>query len=226
MLRKFLTLFLAFPILLHATEIDVRRHIEVDGTAEILVAPDFATWRIVIRGEANSLEDAANILEESSQNLRASLASAGFPKEIIKLSGISSGRYYNKIKEQRVFMGFFAERDVIIELRDLTKRQRLEQIILKDNRVKIDNITAQSSKHEENRKKALMDAISIATEKASALADAVGSQIGVALSIKQGNTGYFTVTSNRIEMPIFGDKSTQLEALSYSSTVTVKFELK
>jgi uncharacterized protein YggE len=220
---------LPFLLIIHslqAAELDVRRHIQVDGTAEILVAPDFATWRIVIRGEAESLADASGRLEESSKTLSTSLTSAGFPEEIIKLSGISSGRYYDTVKDQRVFMGFFAERNVIIELRDLTKRQELERILLQDDRVKIGDINAQSSEHEENRKKALISAASIAKDKASALADALGSEIGVALSIQQGNTGYGVITSNRIEMPVFGAKSTQLEALSYSATVTVKFELK
>ena len=225
MIHRLLALLIIIPAL-QAAEIDVRRHIEVDGTAVILVAPDFATWRIVIRGEAKALTDASSGLEESSKALSAALASAGFPEEIIRLSGISSGRYYDKVKDQRVFMGFFAKRNVIIELRDLTKRQELERILLQDDRIEIGNITAQSSEHEENRKKALMSAASIAKEKASTLADALGSKIGVALSIQQGNTGYGTITSNRIEMPVFGAKSTQLEALSYSSTVTVKFELK
>jgi len=225
MIQKLLALLLIIPTL-EAAEIDVRRHIEVDGTAVVLVAPDFATWRIVIRGEADSLADASSRLEESSQALTTSMASAGFPEEIIKLSGISSGRYYNNIKDQRVFMGFFAERNVIIELRDLTKRQELEEILLKDDRIEIGEIAAQSSDHEENRKKALLSAATIAKEKASTLAEALGAKIGVVLSIQQGNTGYVRITSNRIEMPIFGAKSTQLEALSYSSTVTVKFELK
>ena len=123
-------------------------------------------------------------------------------------------------------MGFFAERNVIIELRDLTKRQELEQILLKDDRIEIGEIAAQSSKHEENRKSALMSAATIAKEKASILAETLGAKIGVVLAIQQGNTGYGTITSNRIEMPIFGAKSTQLEVLSYSSTITVKFELK
>ena len=225
MIRKLLALLFIVPAL-EAAEIDVRRHIEVDGTAEVLVAPDFATWRIVIRGEADSLTDASSRLEESSQALSASLTSAGFPKEIVKLSGISSGRYYNTIKDQRIFMGFFAERNVIIELRDLTKRQELEQILLKDDRVEIGEISAQSSKHEENRKKALKSAATIAREKASILAEALGAKIGVVLAIQQGNTGYGIITSNRIEMPVFGAKSTQLEVLSYRSTITVKFELK
>lgn len=225
MIHRILSLILVVPAL-QAAEIDVRHHIEVDGTATILVAPDFATWRIVIRGEADSLADASSRLEESSKALSASLISADFPEEMIKISGISSGRNYERVKDQRVFMGYFAERNVIIELRDLTKRQELERILLLDDRVEIVDISAQSSEHEENRKKALISAASIAKEKAMALAGTLGSEVGVALSIRQGNSGYATVTSNRIEMPVFGGGSTQLEALSYSATVTVKFDLK
>ena len=92
MIRKLLALIFIVPAL-EAAEIDVRRHIEVDGTAVVLVAPDFATWRIVIRGESDSLAEASSRLEESSQALSSSLTSAGFPEELIKLSGISSGRY-------------------------------------------------------------------------------------------------------------------------------------
>jgi uncharacterized protein YggE len=169
MIRKFVTLlFLIIPTL-DAAEIDVRRHIEVQGTAEILVAPDFATWQIVIRGEADSLSDASSSLGESSEALMTSLASAGFPEDSPKLSAISSGRRYDNIKNQRVFMGFFAERKVVIELRDLNKRQELEQLLLKDDRVEIVGISAQSSEHEANRQRSLLSAAAVAKDKASKL---------------------------------------------------------
>ncbi|MDB9741544.1 SIMPL domain-containing protein [Akkermansiaceae bacterium] len=225
MILKIIPLLLITPFL-QASEIDTRRHIEVDGTAVILVAPDYATWSLAIRGEAKSLTEASTILEESSKALTTSLSTAGFPEKIIKLSGISSGRYYNKVNDQRVFMGFFAERNVIVELNDLSKRQELEQLLLQDDRIEIKNVTAKSSSHEENRKKALSSAASAAKEKATSLAEVLGAKVGVTLSINQGNSGYMTITSNRIEMPTFGANSAQLEALSYSSTVTVKFELK
>ena len=226
--HRFLPLLLIIPSL-GAAEIDVRRHIEVDGTAEIRVTPDFATWQIVIRGEAESLAEASGYLDESSEKLSDSLTSAGLSEESVKLSGISSGRYYETVDKERVFKGFFAERNVIVELRDLNKRQELEKILLQDDRVKISEVIAQSSSHEENRKKALLSAASVAKEKASALAGTLDAEIGVPLSIRQGSSSYRTIiTSNRIETSFFGGepKSTQLEALSYSSTVTVKFELK
>jgi len=226
MIPKIVTLFSLIISTLLAAEIDVRRHIEVQGTAEILVDPDFATWQIVIRGEADSLSEASTSLEESSNALSNSLASSGFPEESIKLSAISSGRHYDIIKNQRVFMGFFAERRVLVELRDLNRRQEVEQFFLKDDRVEIIAITSQSSEHEANRQKSLLSAAAIAKEKASKLAEALGAKVGVVLSIQQGSTGYAVITSNRIEMPVFGAKPSQLEYLSYSSTITVKFELK
>jgi|GEM_PF-2361974 len=228
MIRSFLLVLFLIAPLSQGAEIDVRRHIEVDATAKLLVDPDFATWPIKIRGEADSLADASKRLEESSVALKKSLTEAGFAGEIIKLSAISSGRHFKGGRDDRVFKGFFAERSAVVELRDLTKRQALERILLNDDRIGVSKISAQSSKHDDLRKQVLLNAASVAKEKATELAKALGTEIGAVLSIRQGRVqyGWGFMTSNRIEEADEGIGATELEKLSYHSTVTVKFEIK
>ena len=228
MKHKILSTLILLTSIVGAQDLDIRRHIEVDATAKLLADADFATWEIKIRGEADSLAEASKRLDESSVRLKTSLSDAGFTGEIIRLSAISSGRHYEGDRDDRIFKGFFAERKAVVELRDLSKRQSVERVLLKDDRIEVSEINAQSSKHDDLRKLALIDAAKIAKTKASELANALGAEIGAVLSIRQGKAQYSWGynMSNTIGAADDGAGSTELEKLSYSSTVTVKFELK
>lgn len=223
---SFITIFLVSTSTIFA-DIDLRRHIEVDATAEILVEPDFATWSIKIRGEADSVAEASRRLEESTAALKASLIESGFEGNIIRFSAISSGRHFVGDRDEKIFKGFFAERSAVIELRVLEKRQQLEAILLEDDRIEIDDVSAQSSKHDEYRKRVILDAAVVAKEKATDLAAALDSELGQVLSIRQGKVqyGFGFITSNKISEDE-GVASAELKKLSYHATVSVKFELK
>ncbi len=160
--------------------------------------------------------------------LKASLAEAGFVGETIRLSAISSGRYFEGSRDQQIFKGFFAERSAILELRDLSKRQALEEVLLRDDRIEISNINAQSSQHDDLRKQVLLKAAAVAKEKAADLAGALDAEIGPVLAVRQGNVqyGFGFLTSNSIGTADNGVAAAELEKLSYQATVTVKFELK
>ena len=228
-MKLFLSLSL-FGVLCTSTlgaDVDTRRHVEVDATAEILVEPDYATWSIKIRGEAESVAEASQRLEESTAALKASLVDSGFEGEIIRFSAISSGRHFVGDRDERIFKGYFAERSAVIELRDLGKRQELETILLGDDRIEIDDVSAQSSKHDEYRRRVVLAAAVVAKDKAADLAAALDSELGQVLSIRQGNVqfGFGFVTRNTIRADE-GVASAELKKLSYHATVSVKFELK
>ena len=227
-IRPALIALLLSASMANGSDIDLRRHVEVDATAELLIEPDFATFHIKIRGEADSLAEASKRLEDSSTVLKTSLAEAGFAGETIRLSAISSGRHFEGSRDQQIFKGFFAERSAILELRDLSKRQALEEVLLRDDRIEISSINAQSSQHDELRKQVLLDAAAVAKEKAAALAKALDAEIGTVLAIRQGNVqyGFGFVTSNRIGTADNGVAAAELEKLSYQASVSVKFELK
>lgn len=216
-------------------QVDTRRHIEVDATAKISADVDRASWQIKIRGEAPALVDASKVLEASTKSLRERLQKSGFVDGALRLSGIASGKFYENsketpfIKRTRVFKGFYAERVIVVEIPDLSKRQSLEMVLLADDHIEIVKVELRSSKHEKLRKQALLAAVSAAKEKATFLAKEAGAEIGLLLSLREGasNRGWVTLTENRIEMPLFGqDNNAEFEKLEYSATVTVKFELK
>ncbi len=212
-----------------AQQIDTRRHIEVGGTAKIFAEVDRATWRITLRGEAQKLEDASKALDTSTSALQDRLKKAGFADDVLRVSGIASGRNYEKGKMGRVFKGYYAERASVLEISDLSKRRDLETALLFDDSIEIVAVNFQSSKHEALRKQALLSAVAAATEKAKFLANEAGAEIGLLLAISEGKNqwGWANVTENRIGNPIFGQKSSpEFEKLEYSATVTVKFELK
>jgi uncharacterized protein len=130
-------------------------------------------------------------------------------------------------KELRVLKGFIAERTAVIELRNLEKRQKLEALLLGDDRIEINQVSAKSSKHDEYRKKALIDAAKVAKVKAAGLAEVLGSELGQILVIREDKSqfGFNPSFANNI-INDDDEASSELEKLSYRATVTVKFELK
>lgn len=224
----------ATPFVTHAEDIDVRRHIEVQGTAKLYGDVDKAIWDIKIRGEANALEEASNLLETSVVNLQNELEAKEIGKDSLRLSGISSGRVHEQVERSgpRVFKGFYAERRAVIEIPDLELREQLERILLADDRVEIVRVHLKTTKHEELRKQSLISAVAAAKAKAEFLAKEAGAQLGLVLSITEGAEsrygGYANLTENRIEMPVFGQAAgtPEFEKLDYSGTVAVKFELR
>ncbi|SHI55564.1 Uncharacterized conserved protein YggE, contains kinase-interacting SIMPL domain [Rubritalea squalenifaciens DSM 18772] len=209
-------------------EIDTRRHIEVSGTAELQVEPDRAVWSIAIRGEADSVSGASQQLDESTQALQKALKEAKFPDTTIRLSAISSGRHYTGEDENKVFAGYYAERKAEIELKDLQQRQQIESLLLSDNRIEISKVSTLSSQHDAHQRKVLLNATATAKSKAGDLAAALGAELGQVLTIQQGSPSYLPglyIRSNSIAAPTFATP-TEMEKLSYSATITVKFELK
>lgn len=220
---------LLFATIAEAQQLDTRRHVEVDGTSKILADVDRASWQIKIRGEAATLEEASKILDRASQSLQGRLKEGGFDDGALRLSGIASGKHYETTRETKTFKGYYAERPSIIEIKDLSKRQVLETLLLADNNIEIVNISLRSSKHDELRKQALLTAVAAAKDKATFLAEEAGATVGILLAIREGtnNNGWANITENRIAMPLFGqNNSSEFEKLEYSATVTVKYELK
>lgn len=231
MLMKSLTsfVFLIMVSMAGAQQIDVRRHIEVDATANIAADVDRASWQIKIRGEAATLAEASKVLDSTTASLRDRLKQGGFDEGTLRLSGIASGKDYETTRETRVLKGYYAERAAIVEIADLSKRQALETALLADDHVEIVKVELRSSRHEELRKQVLLAAVAAAREKAAFLAKEAGAETGPLLSIREGASqhGWVPFNSNRIDQPIFGEnKTAEFEKLEYTATVTVKFELK
>ncbi|MGJ8677193.1 MAG: SIMPL domain-containing protein [Akkermansiaceae bacterium] len=215
--------------LVHANELDTRRHITVVGSAKLLATPDIATWRINLRGESKSLAEASDSLDKAGTALVTALTEAGFTEDMVKLSAISSGRHYEGPYNKRIFKGFFTQRSATIELTDLSQRQKLETALLQDNRIEIVSFNTQSTKQEEFKQQVILDAAAAAKVKASQLAETLGAEIGSVLSISQGSNNQFggqAIQSNRISISEQGLGSAEVQKLTYSASVTVKFELK
>lgn len=230
----FFPLSLALGTLLYASsaraqQFDTQRHIEVDAVAKIAADVDRASWQIKVRGEAASLAEASKGLDASTAALRDRLAKNGFKENTLRLSGIASGKNYDTAREGRVFKGFYAERAAIVEITDLSRRQALETALLEDDHIEIVKVELRTSQHEALRKQALLAAVSAAKEKAEALANEAGVQIGELLALREGRStsGWLDVNENRIAQPIFGqNNAAEFEKLEYSATVTVKYALK
>ncbi len=221
------TLFLAAnaPATLSAQQIDTRRHIEASGAAKLHADVDLAIWHITLRGEAPVLADAAKSLEEATNGLKTRLLGAGVPREALRLSDIASGKHYEGEDAAKTFKGYYAERQTIIEIRDTGTRQTVETALLQDDRISITRVELLSTKHEENRRQALVLALNAAKTKAAFLAREAGAELGPVLSIREGADRWGNISRNNID---FGEEnvSSDFTRLEYNAEITLKFELK
>lgn len=222
-----LFLLLVLSLSVYAGDVDERRHIEVSGTAKIMVDPDVVVWRIEMQGVAGSIDAASAELEETVIGLKKAMGEAGFEKEIIKLNAVSSGRIYEGHGQKRVFKGFYAKKSATIELKKLADRGSLEKALLKDDRVRLLSTVAKSSKEDELKRKALLLAVKDSKEKAMQMADALGSRIGVALSITEqgGHQSYRNESVKMMRSSDQGSSSLPSESITYYANVLVKFDL-
>lgn len=222
-----LTVSTLFPT--SADTIDSRRHISVEATSEILAEPDHVSFSVEIRGEGGSLEAAADQLRDATDRMTSHIEEA-FDGDLVRLGSISSARHYKDLKNLRAITGYSATRKAVITLHELGQRQKLELILLNDDRVTIENATPRSSKHDALRLEAIVAAGKKAREKAEVLAGSLSATIGAVLSIETRNerSGWLSLeiapnisTGTERSEP----ESSDLEKLSFSATATVKFAL-
>ncbi|TAG09378.1 MAG: DUF541 domain-containing protein [Verrucomicrobia bacterium] len=214
---------------LGAQEIDLRRHIEVDAVGKASAPADRATWQIQIRGEAPTLADASKALDQSASSLIERIKAAGIDQSSFQLSSISSGKVFDHDSQTRIFKGYFALRSGIIELTDLSKRQKIEELLLADNALEILTVELGSIKENELKMEASLAAVAAAKEKASLLAKKAECELGVLLALREqsGPAGWAKSSDAMMARSMeSATSSAQFEKVEFTTTVSVKFEIK
>jgi uncharacterized protein YggE len=170
------------------SSIDVRRKIEVTGSAEAEVTPDIIYFGISLKeyfkdNNRNKVE-----IETLEQQLQSAVLSAGIPKENFTINNISS---YNYVWEKKKNPDFLARKQYRIKVTDLTK---LNQIIsaVDQKAIEYTNIESYDYSGMELLKRNLkIKALQAARDKAVYLAEAVSEKVGNAIEIQEINNEYY-----------------------------------
>jgi len=174
-----------FVLHLQAQTLDLRRKIEVTGTAEVEVTPDIIYISISLKEYMDGKKKVG--IETLERALQTAVLKVDIPKENFMVNDIAS---YN-FAWDRKSPDYLASKQYRIKVSDLSKWNQLLAGV--DARgVQYSAIERYDySKLEAVKKELKIQALKVAREKAVYLAEAVGEKVGMALEInEQSNEGY------------------------------------
>ena len=168
---------------------DIRRKIEVTGSAEAEVTPDIIYIGISLKEYFRDNSNRKKIeIDELERQLQKAVLDAGVPKENFTINNVSSYTdYWSKKKDPN----FLAGKQYRIKVSDLAK---LNQIIegVDSKGIAYSNIEGYDySKIESLKKDLKIKALMAAKEKATYLTAAIGQKVGSALEIQEINNEYY-----------------------------------
>ena len=185
---------------------DIRRKIEVTGSAEAEVTPDIIYIGISLKEYFRDNSNRKKVeIDELERQLQKAVLDAGVPKENFTINNISSYTdYWSKKKDPN----FLAGKQYRIKVSDLAK---LNQIIegVDSKGIAYSNIEGYDySKIESLKKDLKIKALMAAKEKATYLTAAIGQKVGSALEIQEINNEYYPQPMYRVNAMLKADGMT------------------
>ncbi|MBE9585032.1 SIMPL domain-containing protein [Mucilaginibacter sp. JRF] len=167
-----------------AQTVDLRRKVEVNGTAEKEVTPDIINVSISLKEYMDGKKKIS--ISELEKQLEGAVSAAGIPKEDFTVNNVSG---WNNATEKKKNPDFLASKQYGIRVRDLNKyNQLLSKVDPKG--IQYTNITSYDySKMPELKKELKLQALLAAKEKANYLVTALGDKLGKVLSISENDGG-------------------------------------
>jgi hypothetical protein len=205
--------------------------VRVTGTAEIKVVPDRAVIDIGVEKQDPSASAAKHAEDAAARRILAALRTIGIDEKDVQTTYLSLQPQSYTRKGVRISY-FVAAQTMTITVRDLGKLDALLETLIKAGGNRIDSIGYETSELRKYRDQARGEAVKAAREKASALAKALGQDIGKAQSIEEAPEPESTANAR---FNYYGDEtkvsaretapSIALGQKAISASVTVSFEL-
>src|ERR1700712_229412 len=164
---------IAFTYNSFAQSVDLRRKIEVTGTAEQEVTPDIINVSISLQEYINGKNKVT--IEQLEKQLEGAVSDAGIPKDDFTINNLSS---YNNTYQKKKNPDFLASKQYGIRFHDLNK---FNQILSKIDPKGIQSTNIDSydySKADQLKNELKLKALLAAKSKASFLLNGVGETLG------------------------------------------------
>ena len=161
--------------------------IAVVGRAETQIAPDGATWKLEIRGKDSDLQKVKQVCDEALGAIAGATRDLGIPDEDVEIGRISIRKVYEQDQKSFTdgdFKHFDLRRTVLVRERDLAKHEAYLDRLVVDPNVAVDmnwTFSDYDSVMDDLRIAALGDAM----DKAKALADRAGVEVGGPIVISE-----------------------------------------
>jgi uncharacterized protein YggE len=232
---KLLTILIALLLLTGLAVADDKvppKLVRVTGTSEVKVVPDRAVIELGVEKQDASASIAKQAEDATARRILASLRASGIDEKDIQTTYLSLQPQFNYRKGMRISY-FVAEQTMSVTVRDLTKLDALLESLIKSGGNRIDSIQYETSDLRKYRDQARDLAVKAAREKAAALANALGQEIGKASTIEEipdsnysSAWGYTTNTTAGISGETRAHGPTMAAGQkTISASVTVSFDL-
>lgn len=162
--------------------------VKTTGTAEIKVTPDRAVVQLGVERQGATAKSAKAAVDSTSRKILAALKTANVDDKDIQTAylDLEPTSYY----EKRVRINnFTATQSLSVTIRDLSHLDNVMDAVMSAGANRIDGIEYESSELRKYRDQARDEAAKAAKEKAVALAQALGNQVGKTYSIEEVQQG-------------------------------------
>lgn len=174
------------PALMGASWDDPDRLISVSGTSTIKIAPDVVVWNLSTRDDGMNLGEAKAASDEKLRTILAAVRELGVADEDVQTGHLSIERMYQRDNygNQGEFKGFAVRRTIGVRQRDVGRFDEFLTRFVAGGDIEA-NFHFETSKLEELRWDARLEALAIAEKKADAMARTVGAKLGKAITIEE-----------------------------------------
>lgn len=208
-MKKFiLSVFITvFASSLFAQTTDLRRKIEVSGTAETEVTPDIIYIGISLREYVDNKRKVE--IEVLERQLQTAIIKAGIPKENFTINNISA---YNYSWDRKKNPDFLASKQYRIKVSELSKWDQIINAV-DPKAVQYSNIEGYDySKMESLKKDLKIQALKAARDKALYLAESIAEKLGQALEINESGNEFYPQPMYRTNMLMKPDAGGVMES--------------
>ena len=204
--------------------------VKTTGTAELKVTPDQAVIQLGVEHQSARAKNAKTAVATASRKILAALKGLGIDDKDIQTDYLYLRPMIDYRKGLRI-TNFTAEQSLSVKVRDLSKLDDVMDAVMSAGANNIGGIEYQSSELRKYKDEARDAAAKAAREKADALAQALGNQIGKTYSIEevQQSEGYYAYGGFAANTAMEVDKarapSTAPGELTVKASVIVSFDL-
>jgi uncharacterized protein YggE len=169
------------------------RTVTVAGEAEVKVAPDEVILVLGVETINKELSEVKKAHDQRVRNVLGAVHAAGIAPKNVQTDYLSiEPDYRQESSEIRKIVGYIQRTTIVITLSDLAKFEKLLTATLQAGAEHVHNIEFRTTELRKHRDQARALAIRAAKEKAIALAGELGQKVGQPLSIREGQSGWWS----------------------------------
>lgn len=194
-----------------AQQVDLRRKINVSGSAETEVTPDIIYIGISLKEYLNGKKKVE--ITELEKQLYAAVQKAGISKENLTVSNLSSWNYATEKKKNPDFL---ASKQYRLKVNDLNKFNSIIEAIDAKGIASTNIESYDYSKIEGLKKELKIKALLAAKEKAAYMVDALGDKLGAVIDIQDGG--------DNVIQPVYRNYMMKAEMADASAAPEIDFK--